>query len=511
MTPGPESLQVSTTGRRRRRSSTESTRFVDLVSWVLGQLEKDSTFFHQNPPKPLPHLERSQIEIGQFLGEGEFGIVSEVKEFKVLDPCHCPVCLRQEKKDDAAPPVKKLVITGMPPLDKAQYKANRKESHGSRVSFADVPVTIDDIQYLQEPDIEEKAGADDQNDAFEYSSDDDDADSDITTDFEQREERGFMRAHCMRGGLARYAVKRIREDVDEEMMEDAAIDLASEAKFLASLSHPNIIKMRAVVGMPGDPGFLMVMDRLYQTLNEKIREWKKAEKSYKGFLGVVGRRQEDLDHVRLDRMVALYDVSRAIRYLHSHNIIYRDLKPENIGFDVRGDAKLFDLGLAKELKPQDLVSPPDGYEASGMTGSRRYMAPEVVLCKDYGLSADVYSYAILFWQVMAMQMPFERYDFDQHFTKVVLKGERPKRLPFLGSMVTLLLEECWSGDRLARPGFKRINETLKAELNAAEQGSAEAFNDRTTHLMDMSYNSRFGYHYVPSSFGEGEDDQHAKG
>jgi hypothetical protein len=36
-----------------------------------------------------------------------------------------------------------------------------------------------------------------------------------------------------------------------------------------------------------------------------------------------------------------------------------------------GDAKVFDFGLAKELKPKDLVSPPDGYEASGMTGSVR--------------------------------------------------------------------------------------------------------------------------------------------
>lgn len=168
---------------------------------------------------------------------------------------------------------------------------------------------------------------------------------------------------------------------------------------------------------------------------------------------------------------------------------------DNACFSSVGDAKLFDLGLAKELKPKDLVSPPDGYEASGMTGSRRYMAPEVVLCKDYGLSADVYSYAILFWQVMALEVPFAKYDFDQHFSKVVLKGERPKSLSFLSPMVTLLIEDCWNGDRSARPGFKRINDTLKAELSAAEKSSSAEFNDRTTHLMDMSYNSRFGFRH----------------
>lgn len=247
----------------------------------------------------------TEIEIGKYLGEGEFGVVSEVNEFKVPDPCHCSMCLR-EKAD--SPPVKKLVITGMPPVVPHKH---RKESHGSRVSFADVPVTIDDLEYLQAAEKEEE------NDGLDYSSDDTDSD-DVPIDFEQREERGFMRAHCMRGGLARYAVKRIRKDIPEEMKEDAAIDLASEAKFLASLSHPNIVKMRAVVGMPGHPDFLMVLDRLYSTLNQKISEWRKAEKQYRGILGHFGRRQEDLDHVRNDRMVALYDVSRAIRYLHSN-------------------------------------------------------------------------------------------------------------------------------------------------------------------------------------------------
>jgi hypothetical protein len=118
-------------------------------------------------------------------------------------------------------------------------------------------------------------------------------------------------------------------------------------------------------------------------------------------------------------------------------------------------------------------------------------APEVVLCKEYGLSADVFSYAILFWQVMALEMPFTKYDTDQHFTRVVLKGERPRKLPFLSPMVTLLLEECWSGDRSARPGFKRICETLKAELCTIENSTRD-FTNRTSHLMDSSYNSRFG-------------------
>jgi serine/threonine protein kinase len=57
------------------------------------------------------------------------------------------------------------------------------------------------------------------------------------------------------------------------------------------------------------------------------------------------------------------------------SIIYRDLKPDNIGFDVRGDVKIFDFGLAKEINPKKKLD--DGtYNLTADTGSLRYMAPE---------------------------------------------------------------------------------------------------------------------------------------
>ena len=47
-----------------------------------------------------------------------------------------------------------------------------------------------------------------------------------------------------------------------------------------------------------------------------------------------------------------------------------------IRFDIRNDIKIFDFGLAKELKPIEREGK-DEYETSGLAGTRRYMAPEV--------------------------------------------------------------------------------------------------------------------------------------
>lgn len=75
------------------------------------------------------------------------------------------------------------------------------------------------------------------------------------------------------------------------------------------------------------------------------------------------------------------------------SVIYRDLKPSNIGFDVRDDAKLFDFGLAIEFQPEAVEN--GNYKLTGMTGTMRYMAPEVALSHSYTEKADVFSFGIM--------------------------------------------------------------------------------------------------------------------
>ncbi|KAL7526229.1 hypothetical protein ACHAXR_001380, partial [Thalassiosira sp. AJA248-18] len=92
--------------------------------------------------------------------------------------------------------------------------------------------------------------------------------------------------------------------------------------------------------------------------------------------------------------------------------------------------KLFDFGLAKELKPKYRKSHPaypdqDTYKLTGCTGSRRYMAPEVCFSDPYNTKADVYSFGMLLYQVSSLVTPFDGFGMGKHEREVLRGGFRP--------------------------------------------------------------------------------------
>jgi hypothetical protein len=137
--------------------------------------------------------------------------------------------------------------------------------------------------------------------------------------------RGYMSTHVVRHGRPRYAVKRLRDDLMGNQRIDAVVDLAVEAKFLASIRHPNIVKMRGTVGQPGSQEFMIVMDCLVMTLREKMEQWNEEQKVSSKTAGLLSRilqnrqRQDALlKDQYADKLLAVYDIARAMGYLHNH-------------------------------------------------------------------------------------------------------------------------------------------------------------------------------------------------
>jgi serine/threonine protein kinase len=118
--------------------------------------------------------------------------------------------------------------------------------------------------------------------------------------------------------LPRYAVKQIRQDLYPKKMIEAGKDLAREAKILSRLDHPNIVGLRATVGNPGEHDFMLLLDRLGITLSEQVTDWhhRRSGGGGIGFPWKNSQRKAVERTVLSERLTALYDMSRAVQYLH---------------------------------------------------------------------------------------------------------------------------------------------------------------------------------------------------
>ena len=197
---------------------------------------------------------------------------------------------------------------------------------------------------------------------------------------------------------SQYVIKTIRAVDRAERLALAAADLMMEAYMLSALQHPNIIELRGISskgitslqsGRTG--GLFLILDRLSCTLYHRLIQWQQT-----------ARPQDTL----AERLQACLDLSNALAYLHSKNIIYRDLKPGNAGMAVDGRFVLFDFGLALEVPPSN--NPNKIYKLASKKGTARYQAPEVIKTNQmYGKKADVFGLSILVWQILALEKPYD--------------------------------------------------------------------------------------------------------
>ena len=151
--------------------------------------------------------------------------------------------------------------------------------------------------------------------------------------------------------------------------------------------------------------------------------------------------------------------------------MYRDIKQENIGFDYRGDVKVFDLGLCKGLSPRLKNKEGAGYLLTPRTGSVPYMAPEVVLMQPYDCSCDVFSFAILLWEIFSLKTAFKGYSRWDFLHRVVHKRERPYIKRDLPTLTRSMIREAWDDDPSKRPSMRRVALLLQGDINEMTSGS----------------------------------------
>ena len=103
----------------------------------------------------------------------------------------------------------------------------------------------------------------------------------------------------------------------------AVTDIALEVKYLSVLDHPNIIKIRGMASSdPCAKDFLFLLDRLFETLNDRIMAWRnflhKLSGGFERFFHLKRGQKEREKHQHLaDRLCVAEEICCALEYLHS--------------------------------------------------------------------------------------------------------------------------------------------------------------------------------------------------
>jgi len=151
-----------------------------------------------------------------------------------------------------------------------------------------------------------------------------------------------------------------------------------EAQAAALINHPNSITIYEVGEFAGQPYIVMEY-----VAGESLRQ-------------MLARRELAIDEI-LDIMLQL---GAGLRSAHEQGVWHRDLKPENILLDRAGHVKITDFGLAKLRKVNRKTLP------GTVLGTPAYMSPEQVLGEEVDQRADIFSFGVMLYEMVARQMPF---------------------------------------------------------------------------------------------------------
>ena len=239
------------------------------------------------------------------------------------------------------------------------------------------------------------------------------------------------------------SIKNKTEEFTEEEVQLALTDFRMETGILRTLRHPNIVML---LGYSTTENFEVMISELMKC---SLLDVFKSQMIHRTTMS------------KKKQILYAQQLARGMNYLHKCTppVIHRDLKPANLLIDISGTLKISDFGLAK-VRPDPLLQETDKFRMTGETGSYRFMAPEVFRHEHYSETVDVYSFAMIFYYLLAGRPPWEQLSGLKAVIQASTEADRPIVDRSWDIKISGLMQRCWEETPSSRPSFSVILEEL---------------------------------------------------
>jgi serine/threonine protein kinase len=177
-----------------------------------------------------------------------------------------------------------------------------------------------------------------------------------------------------------------------------------------------------------------------------------------------------------ERIKIAYDIVLALSVIHLENAIHRDLHSGNIlSFNINQKWYISDLGFCGPVDK----SPEKVY------GKLPYIAPEVISARKTTKKSDVYSIAMLMWEISSGQPPFNNFENDCDLALKIINGMRPKVMAGTPLKYENLMKQCWDADPSKRLDIDPLYDGIKELLQSYQNMSNEELQQETNNYLEM--------------------------
>ncbi|POG72957.1 kinase-like domain-containing protein [Rhizophagus irregularis DAOM 181602=DAOM 197198] len=191
------------------------------------------------------------------------------------------------------------------------------------------------------------------------------------------------------------------------------------------------------------------------------------------------------NHNQLTWKVKIFIVQRiieAVYNIHEKNIIHRDLHSGNILHSPRSDKwHISDLGFCG----------PADKPTKSIYGNLPYIAPEVISGKQTTTASDIYSVAMLMWEVSSGQPPFINYEHDYDLAMNIINGIRPRIVSGTPLEYKNLIVQCWDADPSKRLNISELLRKIR-EIDLSYQNMPnESFQTNITNNLESGFTNTY--------------------